>query len=296
MLKQYSCNYYNLRQNALMKNLLLLLCILMSRSALSQEDTTTLSHTQEIGFFEEQQFINAHDFALQTYTETQSLLKLDLTGVILRLPTFSSTVKYNIRQDWRLDYERKIGQAFSINTQLQLGYALFDEPEGSNVIGRNRISGGLSLQGRWYYNMKRRIKAGQTANNLSGNYLAFRLGHRYALGQRRYRLNSPSLGLQFGIQRRIFGRGFIDVQFGPQLVWNKTTYQRENGATRIFDIKTMGFSSSVRLGIAIGEDKLDWDAAQRCDVFRCFSEKRQLLKIDLLQSFRFTLGSFQSRN
>ncbi|MEM9824810.1 MAG: hypothetical protein AAF985_27235, partial [Bacteroidota bacterium] len=96
-----------------------------------------------------------------------------------------------------------------------------------------------------------------------------------------------NVGLKFGIQRRLFKRGFIDIQLGPELVFN----QSENGLRGNYT--ALLFGSEVQLGIAFGKSTLKMDDAQYCDFFRCYQERKSMLKIDLfrLLSIRSFLGS-----
>ena len=153
-----------------MKYLPVIYFLLFTLTLNAQKNKESISHHQETGFFEDQQFVNAYDFVFQTFEETKSLFKLDLTGVILNPPFFSERIHYSIRHVWGLDYELKLGQEFSLNHTLNLHYSLQADQEGVLVIGRNHFQLDLGIQPRWYHGMKKRINAGESANNLSGNY------------------------------------------------------------------------------------------------------------------------------
>lgn len=78
-------------------------------------------------------------------------------------------------------FERKIGSsAFSINTELQAVFSYSENYSESNnkyyVSTDWRVR--LLLEGRWYYNLKRRVLKGKTGNGLSSNYIA--LGGSYS--------------------------------------------------------------------------------------------------------------------
>lgn len=63
-----------------------------------------------------------------------------------------------------LAYEHKLGEAFSLSAVMK----------SSSVLNDNFLSGNLSLgiEGRYYYQMKERVKAGKQASNLSGRYIS----------------------------------------------------------------------------------------------------------------------------
>lgn len=89
--------------------------------------------------------------------------------------------------------------------------------------------------------MTRRIKAGKSANNFSGTYIAIQvrrpiishnLVQQYELVSQEVRrivrdyslaeLNQPSFALQWGIQQRLGRHGYVDLNAGPDV----TVYDR----------------------------------------------------------------------
>ncbi|RRA98876.1 hypothetical protein [Larkinella rosea] len=91
---------------------------------------------------------------------------------------------------------------------------------------------------RYYYAMSRRIRDGKTANNFSGNYVGLNVSRPVLYQFTRYdydsqtgeptaskhktplfRLDQPSLELNWGLQRRLWRLGYIDVSAGPRITF-----------------------------------------------------------------------------
>lgn len=277
------------------KHQVLYLLIMMNACCYSLSlfsQTETIEYTQETEFFEEQQFANAQDFVFQTFEETSSLFKLDLTGLILRPPSFSS-IQYRFQNSIRLDYERKFGQAFSLNTGTRLSYTYRSTADNIFYIGGRQLNITLEVQPRWYFKMKKKIAKGESANNLSGDYIGFGVEFWYARGNYQFNYRRGSIGLKYGIQRRIFGKGFIDLQFGPSFSSYRYSYQTEL-STNDEKSKYFWFASQVRLGVVLGKPTLSLDASKRCDVFQCFTERKRMFKIDFLNLLNMTLSGLRS--
>jgi hypothetical protein len=148
------------------------------------------------------------------FEEENSLWKLDLRRIFSE-KFFGFSISLNP------EYERKLGKSpFSINTSLDLAY--------SNGINGGFAVGG-SVEPRYYYNLKKRIARGKSAHNLSGNYIALNIQGNYSnydyigyldtnalvVGAGTFFGSSFSIEPRFGIQRRLFKNGFLDISFSP---------------------------------------------------------------------------------
>ncbi len=268
-------------------NKLLVIVLLFPIVLFAQEEKDSISYNQENSFFEDQRFVSASDFVFQTFEETTQLFKLNLLGAILNDYNLDYGDRYAPVNYLEFAYEKKIGKAFSVNGSALLFFSLSDIYTGfdSDYL---RYGFEVGLQTRWYYNMRKRIAKGKSANNLSGNYfgLSTRLKRNWAQLDSSPTINNAQnfIGLKYGIQRRVFRRGFIDIQFGPEFQLNES--QWNSG--------TWSFSSEIKLGIALGKPKMSMDAQQRCDVFQCFQERKRMLKIDLLNLIKITNNGFFS--
>ena len=121
--------------------------------------------------------------------------KIDLFGLLFGLNDKFSGSKINI------GYE-KGGQhsAFSIAT---------------NLIYFNQYKQELILQiaPRYYYNLKKRIQKGKTANNLSADYFSLR-NQWDLIGRDSFIENKYDFSLLWGTQRRVFKNMFINYELG----------------------------------------------------------------------------------
>ncbi len=106
-----------------------------------------------------------------------------------------------------------------------------------------------TLEPRFYYNLKRRIAKGKSANNLSGGYIAL----AFTKGYDSDRIPNTSLSIdnqlvgtslshsylliepKWGIQKRLFRNGFMDFSISP--FWaESSTIKTEKG--QIYDSST----------------------------------------------------------
>ncbi|MEM6320297.1 MAG: hypothetical protein AAF960_21695 [Bacteroidota bacterium] len=104
-------------------------------------------------------------------------------------------------------YERNIAEsAFSINTNLRYDLA-------KNIHGHS-TSAQLFLQTapRFYYNIKKRIRKGKTADRLSADYVSLR--HQWRLIDTPIGYTPHGFSVFWGMQRRMFQRLFVNYQFG----------------------------------------------------------------------------------
>ncbi|NOU47745.1 MAG: hypothetical protein HOO86_11880 [Bacteroidales bacterium] len=125
--------------------------------------------------------------------------------------------------------ERKIGSsAFSINSELQTdfvfhnGYSDYD----SKYYNTSGLTANLLLEGRWYYNLKRRILNGYTGNGLSANYIALGGSYNYDkpdYHQWHYGSFRPGIHLITGWQRLFSKHMYYDINLGieyrPNAKW-----------------------------------------------------------------------------
>jgi Protein of unknown function (DUF3575) len=151
------------------------------------------------------------------FEEENSLWKFDFRNIYKRVPTLGYEININP------EYERKIGQSsFSVNTSINLGYYNYNSADGYGFA--------TALEPRYYYNLKKRIASGKSANNLSGNYISLNISAGY--GNFSFMNTSrtfDSTVVQFskfhgtryiieprwGIQRRLFKNGFVDLSISP---------------------------------------------------------------------------------
>ncbi|MBA3899178.1 MAG: hypothetical protein H0X62_03055 [Bacteroidetes bacterium] len=104
-----------------------------------------------------------------------------------------------------LGYEKKLTPSFSINGEV--GYNSLHLLTKGGREWEAWLS--LSAGPRYYYNIKRRINLGKSANNFSANYFSpvINLG-------RPYPASFHSYSLLYGIQRRVGNKYFVDFSAG----------------------------------------------------------------------------------
>jgi hypothetical protein len=170
------------------------------------------------------------------FEEENSLWKFDIQNLIPR------SVKggfFNDRRSFKMGlsaaYERKIGQSsWSINTELRGSF--FNEISFEEIVSprtgktfqtsfqRKNLNIGLSVEPRYYYNQKKRIAQGKSANNLSGNYFAVETSLNYVnylypefgwWGPQNVVYNYVRFAPKWGMQRRLFKNGFFDFSVTP---------------------------------------------------------------------------------
>jgi hypothetical protein len=151
------------------------------------------------------------------FEEENSLWKFDFRNIYKRTPIFGYSININP------EYERKIGQSsFSVNSSIGFGYYNYSSLEGYGY--------GAAIEPRYYYNLKKRIANGKSANNLSGNYFSLNIGGGYTNWDSRNTSGTSSnpivqfskfrgtryiLEPRWGIQRRLFKNGFVDLSVSP---------------------------------------------------------------------------------
>jgi hypothetical protein len=149
------------------------------------------------------------------FEEESSLWKFDIRD-IYEGSDVGFTIKINP------EYERKIGKTpFSINTGLGIYYGNYDYGNNNTVKGYGLNA---TIEPRYYYNMKKRINSGKSANNLSGNYFSIKVNGSYGINSfknvgfgniEEFNGGSSIIEPRWGIQRRLFKNGFLDLSLSP---------------------------------------------------------------------------------
>jgi hypothetical protein len=156
--------------------------------------------------------------------ETQ-LLKLDLSKLFYFAPN---------RAMARLStaFERKINtSAWSLNQEFLADYEYWYYTSSDSYGGLSIRQSGLTaryiLEPRYYYSLSKRMRQGRSANNLSGIYVGLQSSNTlsysflYLNGQPLSPEFVTALGAVWGIQKRIFDRGFFDAKIGLARNLNK---------------------------------------------------------------------------
>ena len=224
----------------------------------AQTDTVFTTLAEERGTLEPQQFMSEYDRAFEAMTPAKWMFKMDWANMlhyILNKPGIN------------LSAETKLGPSISIAANYQVSLPV----EITNVELTDRTTPTrYSTTLRWYYNMKKRIAAGKSASNFSGNYVALESA---LLPAKRY--NTFEVLAKFGVQRRLLGFGYFDLSYGIGGQYVPST---------VYTRKGWYFSSQPRLAIGpalFTPRRNNMPTTAACDVLRCFQESRRMFKIDL---------------
>ncbi len=118
-------------------------------------------------------------------------------------------------------FERKIGStAFSINTELLSFFHdrnRYSIPNQKNYHSRTWGST-LLFEGRWYYNLKHRIRVGKTGNGLSASYIAMGGSYGYSEQKNGRPKFTSSLHFAVGWQRLFSKHMYFDIQIASKYV------------------------------------------------------------------------------
>jgi hypothetical protein len=156
-------------------------------------------------------------------------LKFDLFNLVTKAD------ENDIVGELHLSYEQKIAKSpFSINFDVSLSPSRFKNADilmaHPDSIGRgaknversigNRL--GLSLESRWYYDLKKRMANNTSGNNLLGNYLSFEFLYQNQVVQKRhfdaslfkYKAENLTFTPIWGSQQQFSKRVFYDFKLG----------------------------------------------------------------------------------
>jgi hypothetical protein len=174
------------------------------------------------------------------FEEEKSLFKIDLRGLLVELG------ENKFLSQPIIGFEHKLATAWSVNHEIRFDIS---SPKKSDFSKSQKFIAEYYLEPRYYYNMKKRIAQGKSANNLSGNYFSIAVGYRYLKedfdlfgnprGGSRENITKTFIFIpKFGIQRKIFNKGFVDISFAPfqYLTYNRVNKSVDNG--RMYESET----------------------------------------------------------
>ena len=183
------------------------------------------------------------------FDETKSMFKIDMNKLFYIAPN-------NVNVSLSTAYERKIKEsAWSLNQELRIDYNYRFEryvyPVASTITTEsNGLAFRYVLEPRYYYNLKKRIREGKSANNLSANYVALhnynRVYHTFLKFRPETAINRTqfvtAIGAVWGIQRRLFTNGFFDGKIGLVRKLNEQFHDfLIDGVEPVLDLK-IGFA------------------------------------------------------
>lgn len=247
---------------------------------------TTIGQTSET--FEKTRFIDRYDHVFGTQQPTKFLLKwnaLGLLPIVTQGENEQVLQSANLLNSASLDLRAEAKLAPMLSLQVAGAFYRY----APTVFNRGGHLVDVRVEPRWYFDMPRRIRAGKSANNLTGNYIGLE-GRRFWFNNGMYNtFETNSLSLRFGMQRRLWRYGFFDLSYGVGYQSGLYRYSIVGGAIDEYKDQSTFGEARVALGFALGGRKPQRDgaAASVCDVFRCFQEDRRMFKLDLFRALRF---------
>ncbi|SNC68427.1 hypothetical protein SAMN06265337_2309 [Hymenobacter gelipurpurascens] len=228
---------------------LFLLLLFASQSALGQvaaPDSSRISYEEEESDQSDFNLKERYNYLIRSQIEESQLWKLGLNDVGYDFGRF----RYGVY----LIYERKLGTLFSVlgelNPTAQPGWQFVYNPSNQQFTRYTKryFDMGAQVAGRYYYNLKKRIRQGKSANNFSANYFSAAIQTNISYipysDVEKYYANTATPSMCYGLQRRLGRYGFVDGNVGLQ--W--TPIMRH--ASWHFDPELM---AEFRIGLALGK-------------------------------------------
>ena len=179
---------------------------------------------------------------LRCHAEDQFLLKTNLLNIInlaYARKSMIGSIAPNITAELKLgrspfSINTKVGSKLKYNNMRESGYTLFE------------VSPQLTMEGRYYYNLHRRMLKGKSGNGLSANYISIGptyrgiyfnyIGNGYKLRQE---YSFVGLNVGTGIQRLISEHLYLDINIGGAYGMeysydDKSSTGRQSNKPRVF--------------------------------------------------------------
>jgi hypothetical protein len=245
-----------------MKYFILILSLLCIDNQCFSQDS--ISVRTEIGTFKNAKYDIAYDDIFLSHKKTNWLLKLDFMQLFF--PEFAH------KPSVKLEFEKKIGNDFSINTGLVFDRNLKDR----NYYVTEYKTIGLLIEPRWFFENNK-----ENNNNLNGQYVSLsanltkNFADKNALKELNY-LEEKTVSLNYGIQKRVFNSWYFNYQAGIGFTNRQNPH---NVAWKWNSLNDWNLNSKFVLGLAFGGGKKS--KIEVCDVFRCFEEEKQVFKVDV---------------
>jgi hypothetical protein len=257
---------------------------LLAAQLTAQQDTTYYSISTEEGTLTAQTLETERDRLFGYTTPSRWMLNIHRN-----VQNYNNNSTNSWNQGTLIGLEYKLTPGLSMGVNYSAGFQSdFGDTKGGTIQT-------LELEQRYYFDMAKRIKKRQHANNFSGQY--FSLSERFTRTSQPASANTnvASLQLRYGVQRRFMKHGFFDISAGLGLGF------LPNGNS---SNTWLNFDQRVKIGLAIfqrSKQAPTSDGAGFCEVLRCFEEEKQMWKINLINSlqagvFNYGTSLNQGRN
>lgn len=276
-----------------MKNLITYLLLLSPLLAMAQKDSVNVSYSEEkVESFEKTTLIDEYEKAFGDNRVIKSALRI----AFYPTPTsFSTNRAYAVEgnhpryPDLILQFEQKIG----VDKSLIASY--YSNKRKTDLVW----SSNFRLEGRWYYQMKKRVDQGKQQPNITGRYMSFRaeanpyeynpalpvVVDKNMLSTFMLRATS-TYSFNWGWQ---FGNG-LDYSFsagikqGNKATINNESYWINEKKSTITGI-TPFITTNAQIAMGVYLPFRRRVSGNYCDFLQCNYEVKQLFKVNLHNAF-----------
>lgn len=268
-----------------MKTLFLCFMIFLPILLSAQADSVSVSYSEEkVEKFEKTTLIDEYEKAFGGNRLLKSALRLNFSrNPFWNMPDFSlfNAINTHDKSMIQMQFEQKIDVDKSLIAGLD--WSNSDFPINLNV----------EMEGRWYYKMKNRVKAGIQQPNITGKYLSLRVELKpfHNLEDKRFPNNTTystesifkanaTYSLNWGIQ---FGNNVnYGLSLGIKQGKERTGEYRFNNRNKE---TTWFITTNTPVGIGLyfpRKKKIKYDY---CEFLQCNYEVKQLFKLNLANAF-----------
>lgn len=250
----------------------------MQFSLIAQKDTSFQTIRQESGEYQAPVIETPSDRMFKTRVPSKWMFKMNLAQTFnFRRSDLPSANTLN-GTPLGLGAEFKISPAFSVGAYYQMQ---FGEKPASGFQDKTVLiySAAVTVEGRWYHDMIRRMKEGRSANNFGGRYFGLEAtwSNNNPLTAN---LNEKRMVLRYGLQQRFSRHGYFDVSIGAGV----------SQGTPIFKNSTF-FSTDQRVAIGLAaflpKFRNDTQNSSLCDVLHCQDEQYKMWKVNVFNVVAF---------
>ncbi|WP_019941305.1 hypothetical protein [Dyadobacter beijingensis] len=252
-----------------MRNHIVLLCFTLATQLVYSQDTIKVTFSQETDTLTKQRFIDKYENVFMTKVPTRHMLKFGLGFYPDNLRRFYSSEIRNVT--YEIGYEYKILPAVSIGVNIGVTNPYNYTPKFAGTFVAN-------IQGKWYFDMDKRIRQEKSANNFTGNFLSAVYEHRTRYDWRRFELSR--MGIEFGLQRRFLSQGRFEFAVGLFRQTYQNGYYQADEWLAGDQTTELAISTRTNIGLAIG----DWKRTSRsplCEILNCEQFVQDQWKVSL---------------
>jgi hypothetical protein len=210
-------------------------------------DSIKVEYTVENTEKSDYKFKERYNYLQRRMIAEKSLFKISLLDFNVNVNDQGQYLTHHTRGNV-LSYERKISPSFSFLYQnlnyLTISPFLFAGTPQVHILNSS------SIGGRYYYEQRKKIRQGKSANNFSANYLSLYFDNlvqfrvNYLKSEVDQSTSKPSINILYGIQRRLGQFGYFDWNAG--LRYDEINY---NSALKPIRKTPLAFFTNFSIGL-----------------------------------------------